>query len=301
MAPTLVASALLVGALLLCVLATMVVENWHRLRVRVAVPAAEPERVPSPAPAQLEVGDLDEPLVDHLALDVAGLDLSTLDLSNLDLSGVELAQLELVEEAPVPSARPEVLHVVGGRERADQLIGALFAAYAAARLPEAGRVAAWVSAVGRPPGEDGREFEPGADLRGRPAAVARLLACAVDDRTWVTLNPSVDIALGVARRPPTCPTLAGLVALWASTRAALSQVPGEQIARVADAITTLEGRWRGTPVAADVLSLLVALTEAVEQDATLRLQVSLVPLGGDGGAPVHAPEPRSTSAALRTV
>ncbi|MHB1138948.1 MAG: hypothetical protein ACYC2O_08315, partial [Microthrixaceae bacterium] len=238
MTPTLVACGLLVGTLLLCVVATMALENWQRWRVRLVAshpePSAEPSAVPSPSSVDPE------------------------------------------PERPQPA---EVVHVLPGRERADQLVGALFAAYAAARLPEAGRAAAWVTAGGRPPGEQGREFEPGVDLRNKPAAAARLLDCDVDGRTWVTLNTSVDIGRGLARRPPRCATLDGLTSWWAATRAAVTRVPDDSLAPLRAAIVTLEPHWRDTTVAAQVRPLLAALDEAIDTPAPLLVQVPLAPFG----------------------
>jgi hypothetical protein len=321
MTPVLVTSALLVGALVLCVVATMVVENWSRWRVRVRSGA---RRVPTSAaieatrsgPEPLEpdlaaaLAELDDPTNVAMASaapgaeglgvgfsapdDLSGLDLSDLDLSGLDLSGIDLAD----STTPV---RPEVLHVFTGRERADQVVGALFAAYAAARLPEAGRASAWVTAVARPEGVEGKEFEPGTSLRGKPAAAGRLLECNRDGRVWVTLNPSVDIAIGVSRRPPSCVTLAGLVALWAATRAAVSLLADDGAVAIAAAITELEPQWRGTTSGPEVLSLLVALSEAIDRDAAVRLQVMLGAVGGTEPLDRDLRRRSSTSGATRTV
>ena len=326
MTPVLVTSALLVGALVLCVVATMLVENWSRWRVRVRSGARRPsasaasEAAP-PRPAPLEpdltaaLAELDDPTSVAMASaapgaagldvgfsapdDLSGLDLSDLDLSGLDLSGVDLTRLD--PTGTTTPARPEVLHVFDGRERADQLVGALFAAYASARLPEAGRAAAWVTSIARPDGVEGKEFEPGVSLRGKPAAAGRLLECDRDGRVWVTLNSSVDIAMGTSRRPPSCPTLAGLVTLWAATRAAMSQLGDGDAAAVAASITELEPQWRGTPVGPEVLSLLVALSEAIDHDATVRLQVTLRAFGETASADRGLRHRSSTSGATRTV
>ena len=301
MTPVLVTSALLVGALVLCVVATMAVENWSRWRVRVRAGARRPS--PSALSDSRPMAVLDAEVDDPTPVLVAGLsapdDLSGLDLSDLDLSGLDLSGIDLAgSTTPV---RPEVLHVFSGRERADQIVGALFAAYASARLPEAGRASAWVTSVARPEGVDGREFEPGTSLRGKPAAAGRLLECDRDGRIWVTLNPSVDIAMGVSRRPPSCTTLTALVALWAATRAAMSQLDEEDATAIAAAITELEPQWRGTPVGPEVLSLLVALSEANDHDATVRLQVTLGAFGERESSERDLRHGSSTSGATRTV
>lgn len=257
-----------VVALTLCVLATMAVENWSQWRVRVRPARATPT---ARAPVAVEVSEPE--------------------------ASVESAPL--VEPAPLVELEPvatEVVHVIEGRELADQLVASLFAAYAASRAPEANRAAAWVCAIDRPPGESGGEFAPGADLRGRPAAAGRLLTCDVDGRCWVTLNAAVDIGRGLTRRPPTCATLAGVASLWAATRAAMSLVADEDVAPIIASVTTLEPQWRGTPAAPSVLELLVACTEAADAGRGLRLQVTLAPFGGVGRdlapAAMHTTDPR---------
>jgi len=306
MTPVLVSSALLIGALLFCVVATMVLENWSHLRVRVRLaaprarrslpsPPGEPadelleltEELPIPSVAGVSVA----PLPRIADWDVAAMEFPTLDLSRLDLSALDLSAIELLRAEPGPF-RPEVLHVIEGRDLADRVVGALFAAYAAARLAEAARAAAWVTAVARPDDEDDPAFTVGANLRGKPAAAARLLRCDRDGRIWVTLNTSVDIGRGLAQRPPGCPTLAGLAALWAATRSALSQVADEDVAHIAAAVTALESEWRGTTAAPEILALLVALTEGVHEGATVRIQVALAALG-----PASGPSPDGSAGA----
>ena len=59
----------------------------------------------------------------------------------------------------------------------------------------------------------------------------------------------------------------------------MSELPAESLGPMIDAITELEPQWRGTPMAPEVLSLLVALTDALDTAAAVRLQVTNAPVG----------------------
>lgn len=247
-------SVVLVLVLVSTVVLTLVVENWGRLRVRLDRPAPDavvepPSRLATPRAADLAA----EP-----------------------------------EPEAVPGPGPEAV-----LEPAvlvdDRTVAVLFAAYAAARMPEDRRAAAWVTAAARPSQRHGLEFQPGAVLRGRPAAVQRLLECDDEDRCWVTLNQQVDIALGVGRRPPRCEVLAALVELWAGTRELPSRLDGE-LTPLRDAIDRLEPIWGPTPGALLVEPLALAVRDAV-RCGRRSLLLGAGPTGvrgGAGEAPVNA-------------
>lgn len=160
-----------------------------------------------------------------------------------------------------------------------QLLAAVLASYAAARRPEANRVAAWVTSSGWPPGRTGSAYRPGVNLRGRPAAVAQLLACDVERRCWFTVNPSVDIDRGLRARPPECEVLAGVCALRDRM---LDGAPlgGDQLGRAADALRQLEPSWQGTVVADALDELVAALSEAEAAGTSVVVRISPVaPVG----------------------
>jgi len=259
MGSVVVVAALVVGALVVGVAALMVLENWSRLRV--PVPSARARRT------------FDEPLSVEVVVEVADAEGADAEIA------VPAVEQQLGRDELVPLPPVQLLHVIEGRGRADQLVATLFAAYAASRGSEANRAAAWVTSIGWPPEVAGGEFRPGADLRGRPAAVTRLLRCDAEGRSWVTLNAGVDIGRGLRSRPPTSATLAGVAAIWAGTRSAMSELPASDLRSMIDAITVLESQWRGTPMAAEVLSLLVALTAAADDTTSVRLQITNAPIG----------------------
>ncbi len=173
--------------------------------------------------------------------------------------------------------------VFADRAAADRLVAVLFASVAAGRGPDADRVAAWVTASGWPPGAFGGEFRPGADLRGRPAAVRRLLERDDDGRCWVTLRDSVDIAKGLRMRPPRSDDLAGIVPLWAATRSSDGQLDRGSCEAMAVALDRSEHLWAPTVASVEVQALRRAIAEVLSSaapDASLEVQIS---------APVRTP------------
>lgn len=235
------------------VVLTLLVENWGRWRQPVPVPGASAER--SSAAAQRQP---DQELVDDL----------------------ELAAAEESHESDHEHAPTSLLEVrLDGRAAADQLVAVLFASYSAARLPEANRVAAWVTAGEHPPSGDGSICDPGTSLRGRPAAVQRLLECDEQGRSWVTLNEHVDIGLGVHRRPPSCDVLAPLVELWAAAQEVRAELSGDSVVALAGAIETLRPTWSPTTASSLVDPVAEILAEAVA--ATPTRSVSLTVAAAD--------------------
>ncbi len=205
----------------------------------------------------------------------------------------------------------ETTVVIPGSASADAAVAVLLAAYVASGGESARRAAAWVTAAASPPSAggpssggpssggpslEGPSFVPGADLRGRTVAVRRLLEHDQDDRCWVTLRAGVDIARGVDRHPITCPTLDALVGLWAATRAAVSAVPHDELARMVAAIDELDPTWTATTGAAVVEPVAEQLRAAAVGGGSARIHVRLTPLcDGDAvGAATSAPEVHET-------
>ncbi len=265
MIPTLVTCALVILALGGCVVATMLVEertNARRLRRADARWAAE---------------DPQEWLDESAA--------------------PELAELDII----LADAPHETTVVIPGSASADAAVAVLLAAYVASGGESARRAAAWVTAAASPsssvgPSLEGPSFVPGADLRGRTVAVRRLLEHDQDERCWVTLRTGVDIARGIERHPITCPTLDALIGLWGATRAAVSAVPHDELARIVAAIDELEPTWTPTTGAAVVEPVADQLRTAALRGGSARIHVRLTPLG-DGeavGAATSAPEVHET-------
>ena len=288
MGSALLVSALATGVLALGVVATMVVENSSRIKVSL------PPRPPAVPSASTYVAE-PEPIVPATEIATAG----PARRGAAATGPAEIESIALLAAAFDRRPVMDELHVVEGRVRADQLVATLFASYAASRGPEASRASAWVTSIGWPPQVAGAEFRPGADLRGRPVAVARVLRCDSEDRSWLTLNTSVDIGRGLRTRPPYCPVLAGVAELWSGSRAAMSELPVDSLGPMIDAITELEPQWRGTPMAPDVLSLLVALTGALDGSVSVRLQVTNAPMGRPSGADGHSSSDVRPAGALR--
>ena len=237
--------AVLVAAMAVAVGVTLVLENWRRWRP--PVPEADPS-LSTTAGRTAEVDEVDPaaaaPLVGELDLDDAAVE-------------VELAFAD--------------------RAAADRLVAVLFASVAAGRGPDADRAAAWVTASDWPPGAFGGEFRPGADLRGRPAAVRRLLERDDDGRCWVTLRGSVDIAKGLRMRPPRGDELTGIVPLWTATRSSDGQLDRGSCEAMAVALDRLEHLWAPTVAAVEVQALRRAITEVLSSaapDASLEVQIA---------------------------
>lgn len=182
--------------------------------------------------------------------------------------------------------------VVEGEGAREQLVAALLATYAAARLPEANRVAAWVTSAGWPPGRKGSAYRPGVNLRGRPAAVQQLLECDVEQRCWVTLNDNVDVDRGLRIRPASCDVLRGVCTL----RRVL--VEGEPLADAdlelaGAALETLGPVWQGTTVAVALDELADAVRDAAQQSSQVVVS-QVVPM-----ASVDELPPRTSTGADR--
>ncbi|MDQ2679358.1 MAG: hypothetical protein M3Y51_11485 [Actinomycetota bacterium] len=189
----------------------------------------------------------------------------------------------------------ETLAVIPGRAAADSAVAVLIAAYVASGGVAARRAAGWITADARCSLE-GPLFEPGADLRGRTVAVRRLLELDEDDRCWLTLRDGVDIARGLERHPVTCPTLDGALRLWAATRAAMSAVPHDDLARIVATIDELEPTWTPTTGAALLAPVATQLRAAAVGVGTARIDVRLGTLGDGDDAPSasFAPEVHET-------
>jgi hypothetical protein len=187
-----------------------------------------------------------------------------------------------VESAPSATVPEDLRLEVPGRAAADRLVAVLFASYAARREPEANRVAAWVTASEWPPSGFGGAYRPGADLRGRPAAVARLLECADEGRCWLTLNTDVDIERGLRTRPPSCDLLGSVLLAFRASRTAMTRLDAEQVRDLAAALRHLEPTWSPSTGAADVAPLAEAVERASALGTGLCVSVPLVPPGTAG-------------------
>ena len=268
MIPTLVTCALVILALGGCVVASMFVEeraNARRLR------RADARR--ATAAPQERFDEFASP-----------------DSASPDSADPELAEPEIT----LADAPHETTVVIPGRAAADTAVAVLLAAYVASGGESARRAAAWVTAAA-PSSLEGPSFVPGADLRGRTVAVRRLLEHDQDDRCWVALRDGV-IARGVERHPVTCPTLDSLVAFWSATRAAVSVVPHDELARMVAAIDELAPTWTATTGSAEVEPVADQLRTAAVGGGSARIHVRLTPLGdGDAsGAATSAPEVHET-------
>lgn len=190
------------------------------------------------------------------------------------LPGAEPHAKPRAEALPSPEPDEAVELVVEGEPARDQLVAAVFAAYAAARLPEANRVAAWVTSAGWPPGRTGSAYRPGVNLRGRPAAVQQLLECDVEGRCWVTVNDAIDVDRGVRTRPPTCELLQGVCAL---RRTLLGDGPlaGAALGSAHRALSTLAPVWEATTVS----GALDELHHAVQDAAAARSRIAVTVAG----------------------
>ena len=167
-------------------------------------------------------------------------------------------------------------------ETADVLAGLLFAGLASTRRSGADRAAAWVTAAATPPSADPERLPQGVRLRGRSAKVAELLGHHDGGCVWVTLQPGVDIARGLARTPVTQPTLAGLVEWWRSTRTLPSVIESSTAATIADAVEAVRPQLDHTPWSEVVGRLHDALARCAERDESI-----LVSIGIDAEATAH--------------
>jgi hypothetical protein len=296
----LVAVGILLVSLVLVVTVTMAIENWPRL----VQPISDP-----PMP---------EPTVERLGTTPAQAAPVDAPSATAPEPTPEPAAATPPPE-PQPEAEPEpvpLIHPVGrpegavvtagtavqlrDRATADVLAAVLFAAYAASRRAGADRAAAWVTAAATPPTADPDRFPPGVLLRGKPARVAELLGHREGGSTWVGLQPSVDIAKGVARTPVKQATLAGLVAWWEHGSAAPSIIRAKDARRIAAAIRAVRPQVDETPWSEPVGRLLDALATSVDTREPV-----LVGIADPGGLPEDvllsaAPTPTATPTAPRS-
>lgn len=128
----------------------------------------------------------------------------------------------------------------------DVLCAVLFAGLGSTRRSGSDRAAAWVTASATPPSADPARFPPGVRLRGRTAKVAELLENRDGGRAWVTMQPDVDIARGLARTPELPPTLAGLVTWWRAVQDLPAVITPDHAADVAAAIDAIRPRTDDT-------------------------------------------------------
>ncbi|RTL08462.1 MAG: hypothetical protein EKK62_07450 [Acidimicrobiia bacterium] len=128
----------------------------------------------------------------------------------------------------------------------DVLCAVLFAGLGSTRRSGSDRAAAWVTASATPPSADPARFPPGVRLRGRTAKVAELLENRDGGRVWVTMQPDVDIARGLARTPELPPTLAGLVTWWRAVQDLPAVITPDHAADVAAAIDAIRPRTDDT-------------------------------------------------------
>lgn len=128
----------------------------------------------------------------------------------------------------------------------DVLCAVLFAGLGSTRRSGSDRAAAWVTASATPPSADPARFPPGVRLRGRTAKVAELLENRDGGRVWVTMQPDVDIARGLARTPELPPTLSGLVTWWRAVQDLPAVITPDHAADVAAAIDAIRPRTDDT-------------------------------------------------------
>lgn len=182
-------------------------------------------------------------------------------------------------------------------ETADVLAGLLFAGLASTKRSGADRAAAWVTASATPPSADPDRLPRGIRLRGRPAKVAELLGHHDGGCVWVTLQPAVDIARGLARTPVTQPTFAGLVEWWQCTRTLPAVVQPDVAALMAAAIEAVRPQLDHTPWSEVIGRLHDALEQCARTDEPL-----LVSIGNESDQSVgHLSRPASGSATSSSV
>ncbi len=150
------------------------------------------------------------------------------------------------------------------------LAGVLFAAYVVGGGAERSRVTGWVTAKDAPPSQPAMVH--GTKLRGRPTRIRDLLACTDEDRSWVTLDPSVDIRRGVQRRAPVDPVLVGLLRWWSATTEAEARVPADAVAELGHGIEAVLDAVAPNPLLAVAQELAGLARRAVQLDAGLRVE-----------------------------
>lgn len=290
-----VAAAVILGAMLLLVVATMLIEQGGRIvqRVRLAapsspaVPVVEPEAepvvqqpaaVPEPVAAVAAVEPEPEPVPEPVP--------------EPEPVAEPVAAVAAVQPEPEPVPAGGVARdalVIGSssisvRDRAsvDTLTGVLLGAYVASGGPAAKRAAAWVTAAATPPSLDADTFAAGVDLRGRIGRVTTLLRCDDRDVTWITRRHDVDIELGLRRTPVQDPVLEGLLVWWRSTRSVPVVLSTAQASELASSIAAVEDQLDGHPWADVVTRLRTALLDGVVHEREVLLDVAGENAAGDG-------------------
>ncbi len=179
---------------------------------------------------------------------------------------------------------------------ADVLAGLLFAGLASTRRSGSDRAAAWVTAAATPPSADPGRLAPGVHLRGRSAKVAELLGHHDGGCVWVTLQPGVDIARGLARTPVTQPTLAGLVEWWRCTQTLPSVIEASTAATISTAVEAVRPQLDHTPWSEVVGRLHDALLQSAQDHEPIFVSIGIdddSPRSADAPAPRPAPATES--------
>ena len=249
------------------VLATLVVENWrHLVTPAPLVPTAD------------EVTSADDVATEppEAATDAPH---ATTDPSTDPTT-------DAAARARAAAGIPEGALVVGDghvllRDHAtvDALCAVLFAGLGSTRRSGSDRAAAWVTASATPPSADPARFPPGVRLRGRTAKVAELLENRDGGRVWVTMQPDVDIARGLARTPELPPTLSGLVTWWRAVQDLPAVITPDHAADVAAAIDAIRPRTDDTAFGPVVGQLHDALLTAASDREPLVVAVRDAPTG----------------------
>ncbi len=286
MNPYLAALALLV-VMVAAVLATMVVENWRHLVAPApwtAPDAAGAVATPDPtadSPPSLPIGPpdlapgtaVDGRSARHAAESVSHRDPATGDPATDEVTARRRAAAGIPEGA-LRATRHRV--VLRDADTVDVLCAVLFAGLGSTRRSGSDRAAAWVTASATPPSADPARFPPGVRLRGRTAKVAELLENRDGGRVWVTMQPDVDIARGLARTPELPPTLSGLVTWWRAVQDLPAVIAPDHAADVAAAIDAIRPRTDDTAFGPVVGQLHDALLTAVSDREPLVVAI------GDG-------------------
>jgi len=228
------------------VLATLVVENWrHLVTPAPLVPSADEVTTADEVATDRPAAATDTP---HADTDPPA-DPTTDPTTNPTTD----ATTDAAARARAAAGIPEGALVVGDghvllRDHAtvDALCAVLFAGLGSTRRSGSDRAAAWVTASATPPSADPARFPPGVRLRGRTAKVAELLENRDGGRVWVTMQPDVDIARGLARTPELPPTLAGLVTWWRAVQDLPAVITPDHAADVAAAIDAIRPRTDDT-------------------------------------------------------
>jgi len=266
------------------VLATLVVENWrHLVTPAPLVPAADEVTTERPqAATERPEAATDTPHAD------------TGPPTRPPADPATDATTDAAARARAAAGIPEGALVVGdghvllrNHATVDVLCAVLFAGLGATRRSGSDRAAAWVTASATPPSADPARFPPGVRLRGRTAKVAELLENRDGGRVWVTMQPDVDIARGLARTPELPPTLSGLVTWWRAVQDLPAVIAPDRAAEVAAAIDAVRPRTDGTAFGPVVGELHDALLTAVSDREPLAVAVGEAPTG-DSRSGTHA-------------